>query len=230
MQINDVYNAVLDVLNKKLSGGVSPQEFNEFAALANADLFKYYTARTEGNQANQATPQNLESTFAVSDILQPFILITDITRDTDGTFHKPTNYETMDYMLYGYIESHCDSTVRWRRIEQVTGGERAIRLDSALIPPTFKYPISAFINTGWLIDPEQIMSIRLCYLRMPVTPVWGFTVTNDQPIFDATASVNPEWNDTIFGDFVARICRYAGINLDEPEVVNEVLQRIAQGT
>ncbi len=231
MDINQIDNTFSTLCNKKLSGALSPDERNQIYYLVNADLFSYHAGLSQDYEFGKPLSKaGFQVTFRNSDDVKDFIIIRDISKDADNTFHYPVDYAAMDYMLFGYIDGGCDdTTLRWKRIEQVTGGERAIRLDSSLIPPTFDYPISAYTRTGWIINPETIVSIRLSYLKFPVAPVWGYTVTNDQQIFDPATSVNSEWSDTLFGDFVLRACRYAGFNLDQQELINNSLTRVVSG-
>lgn len=238
MDIERIDKKVNDICNKKLSGGVSPDERNGFYDLVNIDLLKLKAGLPEDYQKGDYTSrQGIELTFKMSDDIR-FLLVDglDITRNASGYFPYPSNYAAFNYVLFGYINNKCkDTNVQWKWTEPVTGGERAIRLDSHLLKPTNKRPILRWTENGWGVDPDTIKQIRVHYLRLPATPYRDYTLgAGDQDVFKpktvpGSLTVDTEWPDTLFGDFVIRVCKYAGIELREDELVQFGLQRQLQG-
>jgi len=164
----------------------------------------------------------------------------DINRNSSGFFPYPADYGAYDYMQYGYVYTSCgNSEIKWKRVEAVTGGERVIRLESHVIPPTAKKPICSWNEIGWIVDPAEIKQVRLHYMRLPATPFRNYVMQGQQDVYDATGSPasafpgrpsrNTDWPDSMFGDFVIRVCRYAGINLREDELVQFALNRQLMG-
>lgn len=241
MDINRVKETFDDIANKKLSGAISPDTFTRYCYLVTIDIFKLKAGLPEDYKPGQSlSAQGHQLTFKISDDIRHLITKTDINKNTSGFFPYPANYGAFDYALYGYIDNNCrDTKIRWKHVEPVTGAERAIRLDSHLIPPTLDYPILSYDATGWAIDPEVITQMRLSYLRLPNTPFWNYRMSGDQEIFDLTGanstafpnvpSVNIDFPETLFGDFVIRLCRYAGIELRENELTDYSLQRVNAG-
>lgn len=231
MDVNRIKETFEDISNKPLSGTIGPEAFNRYLFLVNIDLFKLKAGLPETYDPLRPYNQSLQSTFKVSDDID-FLMVpdTDIMKSADGFYKLPSDYGAMDYVLYGYIDNDCgDTKLTWKPIETVTGSERAIRLDSHLIPPTAENPILSWTNLGFRVEPDTINQIRLNYLRLPVTPVWGYTMSGDQPVYDQANSTDAEWPDTMFGDFVIRVCRYAGIEIREAELVQLSQQRQIRG-
>ena len=55
--------------------------------------------------------------------------------------------------------------------------------------------------------------VNFDYLRMPETPVWGYTVVNDQPVYNTATSVQLEWSEIYHLDIANLILQYAANNL-----------------
>lgn len=231
MDINEIYLSANAIANKYLSGAISPEEFNRFAAIVSNDLFKTKVGIPEEYQPGLPLPrQAWQVSYKISDDVKHLIVETDISKNATNFFPYPGTYAAFSSMKYGYISSHCDSELTWTRVEVVTDGELSIRLESKLLPPTHRHPIGAYYNDGFKVFPTDITSIRLTYLRYPTTPNWNFTLVNDQPVYNPTGSVNFDFPVTLHSDIVIRICRYMGINLREEELLQAALQRQNSGT
>lgn len=154
-------------------------------------------------------------------------------RSSDGYFKLPSDYEVFSSLLRPIFTNapECDGTPTkiWRKVEVVTEGERVERLQSRLVYPTPKKPIGCFYQGGIFVDPEGVDRVRLAYLKLPKTPVRGYTVTNNQDIYNASTSVQFDWPEIVHPDFIMRVCRYIGINLREEELVRYMLERIKSG-
>jgi hypothetical protein len=66
--------------------------------------------------------------------------------------------------------------------------------------------------------PRSINRVIFTYLRQPVAPVWGFTVTNGRPVYNSTTSTNFEAPEEAFGDIANRILSLLGIYVREPQL------------
>lgn len=242
MDIEKIDKTVTDISNKKLSGGLSPDTRNRYYDLVNIDLLKLKAGLPEDYQKGDYTSkQGIEVTFKISDDIKNFLVDgVDIPRNASGYFPYPGNYAAYNYMMFGYIKNNCkDTSITWKSTEPVTGSERAIRLGSHLLKPTKKRPIVRWTAGGWGIDPDTIKQIRVFYLRLPATPFRNYYKVGDQDLFDRTGalstaypgipSVDAEWPETMLGDFVIRVCRYAGIELREDELVQFAEARKSKG-
>lgn len=233
MTVDDIYQLVNFICNKKQSGSIAPTEFNRLMSLINLDMFKVYAGLPEQYQPNGTPPprgwqMNNRITDTISFLLKPVF----ITRDaTTKYFKKPANYAAFSSALYPYIKSQedCDegeALLAWKRIEQVTDGERTDRLDSFLIPPTIKRPILSWYEQGAMVDPQSINRILLHYLRLPKTPVRAYT-GND--VYNPAGSVQVEYPDTVHNDFIIRICEYVGIFISKQELIQFANARKLRG-
>lgn len=233
MDIELIDKTVVDIANKKLSGALSPDERNRIYALVNLDLFKLQIGLPEQYRIESPKPLfGFQVTFKSSDTIKKFLVSQTIHKNNFGVFPYPNDYAAFDYMLIRLSSDECDGDFQDIVVEAVTGGERAIRLSSKIIPPTIYRPICSWTSDGFVVDPQTITKVYLYYIRYPVTPYRAYTVnTSDEDVVNKSDPLyrDTEWPDTMFGDFVIRACRYMGINLREEEFVQYSLQRQIQG-
>lgn len=222
MTINEIYELVDVICNKFQSGAIGPDAVNLLFKKVNLDLFKFYTGLPEQYVPNQPARIAWQVTQKITDTISHLHKPVVIMKGADGYFPFPTNYAAFSSIMIPRVISPADcdpeNILVWRRVEQVTEGERAIRLDHGYKKPTLKYPISCFYETGILVDPEEIDRIRLAYLRYPKDAYWNYTVVNDEPVFNPTGSSDFDWPDQVHNDIVIRICNYVGINIREADL------------
>ena len=74
-------------------------------------------------------------------------------------------------------------------------------------------------NQRIYIFPDTINAVDFHYYRMPVQPVFAYTVTNDELIYDSGSSTEFEWPETCHMDLIRILFSYLGINLRSQEIV-----------
>jgi len=232
--VDDIYQLVNFICNKKQSGAVGPDAYNNLLKMINLEMFKVHAGLPEEFQYNGAVPRRAwQSSTKITDILFPFHKVRFIAKAANEHFPIPDDYAAFSSMMRVEVaDTNCNDTVikkTWRRIEFVTEAERADRLPSLLKPPTMRHPIGAYYGLGILVNPEEIMRIRLAYLRYPATPFRNYDNVNDEDKYVALGSVQLEWPAIAQNDFIIRICRYIGINIREEELVRLVMERQNRG-
>ena len=95
--------------------------------------------------------------------------------------------------------------------------------------PTLKYPVAVFYNNFIQFYPTNIRSVVWTYLRYPTVPVWGYTMSAGEAVYDATASVQVELPDSCHMDLVRLILSYRGINLREEQLIQYAEMAKAKG-
>ena len=61
----------------------------------------------------------------------------------------------------------------------------------------------------------------MTYLRKPITPIWGYTVVNNRPVYDPVSSVNFEISEDNLNELVFNSLAYFGINMREQQIFQE---------
>lgn len=233
LNINDVSFFLDFVSNKYQSGSISPAEKNSAFAIVNLDILNQKIGLPEEYQAGYPIPrQGWQITQKMTDDLRLFVKKATITKGVNGFFAYPADYAAFSSARYRWIQNNTSGnpSVEERWIEVVTDAELNLRLNSAIQPPDLRYPVMAYYDTGMIVYPTPVNQLELTYIRYPVQPVWGFTLSpNDEPIYDPTTSVQIEYPETMYPNFAIRAARYLGINIREEDFVNYMLQRQTTG-
>lgn len=207
MNVNQLKEFIYSIANKDQSGNLpTPEQFNLYLARANEDKFRieYGLREQAGNEKFWQASQN------TTDALSKFVVFGALTSVAQGKFSLPANYVHMSSL------SWFNGTKRVS-VMIINDDEYANLISNPIIPPTNDYPIARFVSYQVWTDPP-LPSLDASYLRMPVTPVWGYNIVNDEPVYDPATSVQLEWADIYHIDFAAIILGYMGIQFREQEL------------
>lgn len=93
-------------------------------------------------------------------------------------------------------------------------------LGSSIKAPTHRYPVCAFYNDYIQLYPKTVGRVVFTYLRTPTTPVWGYTIVNSRPVYNAATSVDIESPDDTINEIAAMTLSYLGISIKDGDIVN----------
>lgn len=230
---NTIYNLVADVfLSKKQSGAFTIDAFNTACQAVNYDILKWKVGLPEAYQMGAPYPPiAYQVTQKITDDVRQFIVIADIQKNNSGYFQIPDDYFAFSSLRYRYVKNNSCGEPEWVDIDipVLDDGEFNMRLRNTIVPPQVKYPIANYYNYGIKIMPEQISKVKLTYLKKPQTPVWAYTVVDDQPVYDAANSVDFDYPVSCTNDIAVMVGKYMGLNLLFPEVVQFLEQRQDKG-
>lgn len=101
------------------------------------------------------------------------------------------------------------------------------RANSSLIKKAIYCP---FFD-GWKLNfpIAKPGNIRIEFLKKPVTPVWGYTITNDAPVYNPATSVDPEWDDTLIPEITSRMVKEYGLYIDDTTDIQFAENRLNTG-
>lgn len=210
--VEDIRQQVFYLLNKHQSGNtLNGAEFNQALKFANLSFFKRRYGLPESYRPGMPLPAiSYEVTQLIIDGLSPFKVTRGgrdypvITVDKNGWAALPPDYIHASSITYNVTP-----------VEILRDSQFQDRLNNSITFPSKKDPICS-IHAGYIqFQPTDLGSVNMVYLRLPVTPVWGYTITNDEEVYNAATSVQPEWNDVDMGDFVNIIVEYASNNLKD---------------
>ena len=223
INIDELYNFVQFIANKEQSGYVKPSQFNLAVDRAQMQLFMERYNNPAEYQPGRPIPRvSYQQTQKISDDLLPFIRIRTYTLNAQGRLRWT---RVNDYMHISSIRGHyeyeddCGNTTTLRkRVKVVDDAEVSDYLNSPITMPTVDYPIAAIYNDFLQIYPVTVEFIDLTYLTRPPVGEWAWTVANNQPVYDATASTDLVWSDELFNEIAIRILSFVGINLREMSI------------
>jgi len=233
LNINDIYNFVYVLANKQQSGEITDTDFNTACAFVSLDIFRKETGVPEDYMPNQPVPRMAwQITTTISDDLR-FLVKKEIISKANGYFAYPADYGVFSKMRYKYVLNSPNGgtpTSEYRWIEMVTDGEFDLRTSSSIKPPTVFYPICRYDGIGFEVAPSNITQVELTYLKIPTTPVRGFTqLPNDETVYDPLTSVQFEYPETMYPNIAARVALQLGIAIREEQFVEYMQRRKQEG-
>lgn len=89
---------------------------------------------------------------------------------------------------------------------------------SELMQPTRLFPKYTEFAGEYRFLPKNVGIVMLDYWKRPVVPVWGYTIVNNVPVYDASASTNFEWEVFAMNRVLAIYLQMCGCNLKDGQL------------
>lgn len=206
MTVEEIRIFINAITNRDQTGNsVTPDELNSYLGRANEDLFRVEVGLRE--QPNGLI--NFDNSQVSSDSLSTFLKEEQLT-GISGLFLLPADYR---HAVSG------TNPANGKIITYLTKREFDEILTDAINIPTDKYPFGTFVDGKMKIAPATVSPIDFSYLRKPAIPIWGFTVVNDEAVYNPATSVQLEWRDIMHISFARIILGYMGINFRDEELL-----------
>lgn len=206
LNVNDVYQQVLTIVNKNQVGGyIDSDEFNRYAKLAQLEWF---------NEAylDFGATQNSFDNFA------PLQKTSVIILNSDGQITIPSDYYHLSQG--SAIKYTSQTTQKEVDIEVVSDSEYGLRNMSSAFRPNKEFPVSVIKNGYIQIYPKDLaLSVTLNYLKLPEDPIWGYTVSNNEKVYDSSTSTDflvPKQHEQ---DIVQLIVKSIGTEIRDPALI-----------
>jgi hypothetical protein len=226
VDINSVRNTVLAICNKNNYGYISPADFNQYAKLAQLEIFNGYM-KLYNYYINKENDHTSGSDFAdlaesARESIEVFIAVAALTYISPSSFgvlsafNPPSDWYHISQLMY---------TGGTTEVEIVKSSVREISLltNSNLTRPTVKNPVYALgSNDSLVIAPTDIQTdVYASYIRYPADPKWTYSIlTNGEPIYNATQLDHQNFEVAAEEEpmLVQKILEMAGLSIREPEV------------
>lgn len=219
MNINDAFNIVSYLVDKTQGTGISPDEFNRIFPMAERSYFDMLVGGVEDFQPGRPVPRvGLGMSNNVNEALAPFIQTSTLTI-TSGSVAVPSD-------LFKEVAMRTTGNVDIMRVDHA---KLASKLNSSIDAPTVTKPCFNEVGPNYRFYPTTLTTANLTYLRLPVTPVWGFTTVAGRPVYNAGTSVQSEWNDADLNKIIMRAAGLVGININDQLLVQAANQVKAKG-
>jgi hypothetical protein len=226
VDINSVRNTVLAICNKNNYGYISPADFNQYAKLAQLEIFNGYM-KLYNYYINKENDHTSGSDFAdlaesARESIEDFITAEVLTYSAPSTvgpysvFNQPSNWYHINQVMY---------TGGPTEVEVMKSSRREISLltNSNLTAPTTQNPVYALGDAGAIgISPADIQAdVYSVYIRYPADPKWTYSIlTNGEPVYNATQLDQQNFEVAAEEEpmLVQKILEMAGLSIREPEV------------
>lgn len=210
IDVNSIYEYCLWQLNKEQSGNsLSPDQFNSGLAWSNLEYFKLKYGLSEDYQAGRpVAPVTYEISQKIMDDMRSLRTVLGgknapaLPIDVNGWAEIPPDYLHVSSIKYN------GTTIEILR-EDFLGD----RLTNSIKYPSKENPICVMQENYISFYPKDLGFVEFSYLRLPQTPVWGYTIVNDQPVYNSATSVQSEFPSDCQTDIGNLILHYAAANL-----------------
>lgn len=221
MIINRVFELVQFVANVEQRGNISPAQFNTLAEMAQLEYISKRVGNIKILNERGVPIFGYESTWRIHEDLRPMVYQEVIPIAPGGNFNYP----------YGYIWPDAIHKNDFTPIRRITADQYPSIKKSVIKPPTSDYPVVIMRNPYGFIDPYQIGSFTMSYLKTPPIPVWGYGLVgdSDRPVFDANKSVDFSVPTMAMNEIALIILQHVGINLSETQLTSYALGKEAAG-
>ena len=229
MNINDFREFILFVAKKAQSGAnPTPSQFN----LAVERSFVGWVMKRYGNPADYSPGRPIprvawQQSQKISDDLRFLITKRVFPVSAVGGVSYPDGSTVLDIdsnvapeylhassFRYNYIKGTSQKEVS---IDSIKDNELGSTLGSSIVAPTKRFPKCSYYDGYVQFYPKDLQQIIFTYLRMPVTPVWGFTLdSNNRPVYDPLTSVDLESGSESVNDIAMGTLALLGVSIKEP--------------
>mgnify|MGYP003132576551 CR=1 FL=1 len=214
------------ISNKEQSGNnYSPKQFNMLVSRSIDDIERWLIGLVSEYRPMQPLPSvAYDITQKVKDDLR-FLKNTQVLSvDDSGFMTIPSDYVYLSSISYRRIENNAETgtpDVEPIAVEVMSDDNWTGRLNNAIKKPTHEFPVCNFYDkTKVLFSPQDLGSVTFTYLKKITTPVWGYTLDeNDNPIFDPSSSVDIDLPEILLNDIARVIIGYMGINIREEQLI-----------
>lgn len=219
ISVDKVYRKLQDLANKDQRSSINPALFNNFAEMVIFAVIEnsrkiIYDSRVLLIKGTG----DLDRVEYAKDVIDYFYTQTPLVREIDG-YPRPDDIDSLDDLYY-----------RDTRIEKAPNLKHVYllqRMGRHLNPSenTDNGGDAVYIeNTkGYAVFPNSIEdTISAYYWRKPFMPKWTYTVVNNTPIFNASASDRQDFElpDRYLDEVVYRMALLAGINIRDKALLD----------
>ena len=216
ISIDTVYQKVLALANKEQRGYITPQEFNLLANQAQLLIFEQYFYDIE--QATLAPGNDTEYSDRIN-----------ILNEKIAPFQQtssPLSYNAF-YGQFALPTHHRIGTVTYNpgsfdypvEVEEIRENELIYINSSPISRPTLNRPVYVQKSEEMIeVFPSTVETgaIYTTYILKPAIAVWGYTVVNNQALYDSTTTTNFELHPSEENELIYKILELAGIVLNKP--------------
>lgn len=206
IDVNDVYKAVLVVLDQNNRGPLAPTEFNKIANQAQQEIYTEYFDELNLLLRQPKTDVAYANRIALLDEKISLFKTTVSRTLSNSATTLQTNINEIGSIIYtgGKINREAER-IQKRDIYTVN--------QSPLTAPTSHYPVYTYEDNVVTLYPTLTGTIDVNYLAFPSEAKWAFTVSEEfgNYIYDPNTSINFEIHKLDQTLLVSKILGYAGV-------------------
>jgi len=228
MNLGELYKFINFIADKEVSGQtMTPEQFNLNLKAVNLEMLKLKIGLPEEYQPGMPLPkQALEITQKITEDIRPFKVwyggpdYPQLPIDSYGRSTFPSDYAYPSSIRHKrYTNTGCSAYDKeYNSLEILFDDQIGDRLANSIKMPTVKDPVCVFYSDYIQFYPTTLTSVDFTYIRKPVTPIFGYTLVDDVPVYNAATSTELEWDEILHVDIARMILSKVGINLKDAEI------------
>ena len=237
MDLSDVRDRLNYIIGEKKSKDhlLTPADFNNLLRVNNLKHFKKKVGLPEAYRIGLPLPPEVfEQTRKNSNDLRPFKVVMGegdvqaLRIDSNGFADIPPDLYYPSSILY---KDTVNGVIKNREVDIVTDMQWLSRIHSNIKVPTRQYPVANFRAQYIAFEPRTLRYVTFIYLRFPLDPVFAVTSTEDSGtvIYNATDSVQLEWDDINIIDIISLILEDIGISIAAQEIMAYSDKEVKEG-
>jgi len=202
INVNQVYKAVLVVLQQEKRGVLTPTEFNKIATQAQQEIFTEYFDELNQLLRQPQTSLAYADRYALLDEKISLFKDTDTLPLTASKVTVPLQVQELGTVVYNN-----------REVQRIQKYEVYTTNESPLTAPTAYYPVYTYEDGVIELYPTLSGNVTLNFLRFPADVKWGFTIDTElgNYIYSEQASTHFEIHKSDQPLLVDKILGYAGV-------------------
>lgn len=219
LTVDEAYRHLLRICHKNQVESLNYTDALAYLNQAQYDYQDFLLGSPEQFQPGRPVPRVAFGNGEQIDVrLAPFIVRDAALSIASGLATKPSTLRKLGALLK-------DGVVVRRAETGKLGNWRGSEID----PPSASNPLYTELTTQYQFFPSTMTSVEIIYIRRPVKMVWNFTTVNGRPVYTATNSVHPEWEEGDMYNIIARAARIAGVPYQDSNLQNYGQSVINQG-
>jgi len=206
MAVNvNTFKIFVDFVANKVQNGNSftISEFNDLCNRAQMQLYEFDF-------------RIYRETEKVSEYLKTFFKNKIDTVPSDGVYQSPSDLQHVASIRKYYIRDNG------KGFNVAVGEKKNVSWSDVQSPglheATLRFPKYEEFGSLLKFMPRNIGIIEIDYFKVPVKPVWNFTVVSGRPVYNPTGSVDFEWGEFSFNQVAANFLSLIGCNLKDREL------------
>jgi len=220
INVDQVYKAVLVVLEQEKRGVLTPLEFNKIGTQAQQEIFtKYFDDLNQLLRTAQTSLAYADRMALLDEKISIFKSVDTLTKN--GTIYTtPTNLQELGVVVYNN-----------REVQRIQPYEIYTTNASPLTAPTAFYPVYTYENRNITLYPDTLAdTLKVNYLKFPADIKWGFNIDPNlgHYIYDPASSVDFDIHKSDQPLLVNKILEYAGVMTKDQLVMSLGMQKEQQ--
>jgi hypothetical protein len=214
VNINDCFKILAYLVDKYQGTDISPEEFNRIFPMAERSYFDMLSGGVEDFQPGRPVSTiGLGMGNNVNEPLAAFMQTSTLTISS-GSASVPAN-------LFKSVSMRTSANIDIIRVDHAKLGNK---INSSIDAPTLSKPCYNEIGSTYRFYPTSLTTANLTFIRLPIEPVWGYTIVSGRPVYNPSTSIQSEFGDADLNKIIMRAVGLVGISINDQLIIQAANQ------